>query len=185
MLPYLLLLAQAALTLASPTATVGTASNDETPSELLLRYHQELGSNQTEFSLSTPDKKDVYAHACDNTFEILEKTVTMNVNQWGSGNLVVDDKTYKVLGDREMSGGISCNKLYDDESTVVECSIPWRHGFEKLQTLDGDVEECFSGEAAERRRSLPGPFSAPFSSASSDLVPRQDMGCKTWEEASK
>lgn len=180
MLSYLLLL-PAALTLASPAGIYARDKADsDSPSELLLRYHHESGSNQTEFTLSTPDKSDFYAHSCDNTFEIAGKTVTINVDGRGSGHIAVDDKEYKVIGDRKMSGGASCTKMYNQKSTVVECSIPWRGSFDDLSTLSAeDVEECFSEESAARRRSLPATFSSPLAltrSDSSSLEKRQG-GC--------
>lgn len=172
-----LLLLPVALAMASPTGTHARSEADsDNPLELLLRYHHEPGSNQTEFSLSTPDKTEFYAHACGDTFEVAGKTVTMSVNERGSGNLVVDDKEYKVVGDRKVSGGVSCTKMYNDQSTVVECSIPWRASFEDLEAQSDDVAECFSGESAARRRSLPSTFGPPLST-SSDVEKRQAGAC--------
>ncbi|KAH7152104.1 hypothetical protein B0J13DRAFT_255304 [Dactylonectria estremocensis] len=179
MLSYLLLL-PAALTLASPT---GNYIRDELPSELLLRYHHESGSNQTEFTLSTLDKSDFYAHACDNSFGIAGKAVTINVDARGSGHIAVDDKEYKVVGDRDMSGGISCTKMYNEKSTVVECSIPWRDSFDDWTVLSADeVEECFSEESAARRRNLPSAFSSRIASShfvsdSSPALDKRQGGC--------
>lgn len=169
-----LLLLPVILSQASPTSTPAhrDADSDSHP-ELLLRYHHETGSNQTEFSLSTQDKADVYAHVCGDTFEVAGKTMTMRVNERGSGNVIVDDKTYRVVGNRQESGGASCTKMYTESSTVVECSVPWRHSFEELPALPADdIDECFSTEAAARRRNLPRAFSSPFTSTHSGIDKR-------------
>ncbi|KAK7427755.1 hypothetical protein QQZ08_005693 [Neonectria magnoliae] len=156
--------------MASPASIYARDEADsDSPSELLLRYHHESGTNQTEFTLSTPDKRDFYAYSCDNTFEIAGKTVSINVDGRGSGHIAVDDKKYKVVGDVKMSGGASCTKMYNEKSTVVECSIPWRGSFDDLSALSADdIEECFSEESAARRRSLPNAFSSPIVLARSD-----------------
>lgn len=163
----LLVLMPAVLALAKPLSSHPRSETDAgAPADLLLRYHRDIASNQTELSLSTLDKSHTYSHGCGNSLEVAGRTVSVAVNDRGAGNVLIDAEEYQILGDRQMSGGASCTKLYNDKSVVVECSVPWHANMEDLSAISDDgVEECFSEESAARRRSLPTSFAPSVVSA--------------------
>ncbi|CAI4214300.1 unnamed protein product [Parascedosporium putredinis] len=163
----LLVLTPAVLALATPLSSHPRSETDTgAPTDLLLRYHRDIVSNQTELSLSTLDKSHTYSHGCGNSLEVAGRTVSVAVNDRGAGNVLIDAEEYRILGDRQMSGGASCTKLYNDRSVVVECSVPWYANMEDLSAISDDrVEECFSEESAAHRRSLPTSFAPSVVSA--------------------
>ncbi|MBE3042269.1 hypothetical protein IMZ48_06755 [Candidatus Bathyarchaeota archaeon] len=73
----------------------------------------------------------------------------MDVNSDGGGSVSVNDEKYNVVGNHETSGGAFCTRIFNDNSVVVECLLPWTGSLDDFPTVsEDDVEECFSEESS-------------------------------------
>ncbi|KAH6663832.1 hypothetical protein B0J14DRAFT_253594 [Halenospora varia] len=75
--------------------------------------------------------------------------LTMNLDYNGFGNLTYAGKTYIVHSKKEISGGITCSRMFADDEAEAECIIPWA-GQMPLESPLNFVVDCSASRFQKR-----------------------------------
>ncbi|KAH8170333.1 hypothetical protein LIA77_09114 [Sarocladium implicatum] len=89
-----------------------------------LRYSQDGPS--TSIRVHDAGTDGVLAQSCSSILNADEVIDFSDIDNMGFGNFTVGDKTFAASSHPELSGGLVCVKVYNDNEAIVECSgIQW------------------------------------------------------------
>lgn len=92
---------------------------------LQITLEKDLNTFETELSVIDQSGTKTLFSSCSDHLNIpsLNTSVTADVDDNGSGTLKIGDVVYNIHENTEVSGGISCSRLYSDEQIFVICDL--------------------------------------------------------------
>lgn len=119
------MLLKIALLAAMPSSLAAPAGNLNTRG-IQITLEKSLKTSETELSVIDQSGANTLASSCSDHLDLpsLNTSVTADVNDNGSGTLKVGDAVYNIHENIDISGGISCNRMYSDEQVFVICDLP-------------------------------------------------------------
>lgn len=100
-----------------------TGAQDAGGIQIILE--KDLRTSETELSVMSQSSTRTLLSSCSDHLNIpsLNTSVTADVDNNGSGTLKFGDVVYHIHENTEISGGITCNRMYSDEELVVICDL--------------------------------------------------------------
>lgn len=112
-----------------------------------VTVQHERHTSNTEFAIADQDTKQTLARMCADSLAGSSAPdafpVAIDITPTGAGSITINDKVYRVHSKAEVSGGVSCTRMFDDDELLVTCDdvpVP----AEKLETMSIMTEKnCF------------------------------------------
>lgn len=144
------------LLVAMPFSLAGSAGSVDVQG-IQMTIEKHLGTSETEISVVDGADSTILASSCSDQLDLpaLNASVTADIDDTGSGNLRLGDAIYNIHENIEISGGISCTRMYSQEQVFVICDVPLADEEYSIALLRGQAtptsEDCFKA----RKRSTP------------------------------
>lgn len=86
---------------------------------------KDFGASETELTVLDKANSQILASSCSDHLDLtaFNTSVTMNIDNRGSGHLTFGNKQYTIHENPEVSGGIVCSKIYNDDQMFVACDV--------------------------------------------------------------
>lgn len=122
-----------------------------------ITFEKDLRTSETELSVMSQSGTRTLLSSCSDHLNIptLNASVTADVDNKGSGTLKIGDVVYHIHENTEISGGITCNRMYSDEEVFVICDLLSTHAgslasLTRLPQRNTRQADCFT----TRKRSM-------------------------------
>lgn len=170
-----------------------------------ITIEKDFNTSETALSVLHKSTSQVLASSCSNRLALptLNTTIIADIDKTGSGHLTIGNQAYIVHENVGISGGISCNRVYNTKEVFVICDLPPDYAnlpahFVRRSAPSQDDSSCLKNGG----RSLPvprtlkshamammkGPGSEPrpnTSAVSIDKRQRIDIPCAQWEHTTE
>lgn len=142
MLPAVAILAMLApLVITAPTA----------PEDLTVVWRHNKRSSQKHISVYDADGRKLLGQTCGDAVDagnFALAPLPLECDENGHGSLKYGSEKYKTHSMREHSGGITCDKIYNDDVAHVECKVP-SQGSHYTPLGKNETNNCFAEHPIE------------------------------------
>ncbi|KAK5657172.1 hypothetical protein OQA88_3229 [Cercophora sp. LCS_1] len=145
------------------TGMATSAVHQRDSQNILVSLFFDKTTNVSSVIVSDKVKAKIFGHACVSTLTVGSLNIGYNVDQFGIGELRLGPKTYKVHSDASVSGGITCDTIYDDSELHIDCVAPWTSDIEPSELPADATQACFEDHLTRRAAyGLDGDVSEPL-----------------------
>ncbi|KAK0640732.1 hypothetical protein B0T16DRAFT_495584 [Cercophora newfieldiana] len=139
-----------------------TTANAKGSQELSIEFQYDKATAQSSLAVWNKDRTTLFGHSCStslNTFQ--DNPISFEVDQDGAGNLTIGSANFLVHEDANISGGVSCNRMYSPSESVVVCAIHVSQEVPLAQVSKRGLAECFSNSVHRLGQVIGGLKSGP------------------------
>lgn len=106
---------------------------------------------ETDIAVTDKETSQVLGYACSNTLNLgafANFPISADLDQNGAGKITVGPNTYLVHEDSEVSGGITCGRMYNDVETFMTCAVSVPASLQLTPLSKSDITSCFTSGTA-------------------------------------
>ena len=126
--------------------------------QLQITVQQVKTSSESDIVVTDKETSQVLGHTCSDTLNsgaFANFPIIADIDQNGVGNITVGTKTYRVHENPEISGGITCNRIYNDVESITTCNIPVPASLALTSVENADRPDCFKTATLPSLQSIP------------------------------
>ncbi|KIM99297.1 hypothetical protein OIDMADRAFT_166920 [Oidiodendron maius Zn] len=94
--------------------------------EVKLTIQQIKLTSESDIAVTDPKTSQLLGHACSTTLNsgaFADLPISADLDHMGAGKITLGSKTYQVHEDPEISGGVTCSRVYSDAQTYTACTV--------------------------------------------------------------
>ncbi|KZF19049.1 hypothetical protein L228DRAFT_271675 [Xylona heveae TC161] len=104
-------------------------------------------TSEQDIAVTNKDFSQVLGYSCSNTLDsgaFADVPISADLDFNGAGNLTIGSETYKVHENPDISGGITCSRMYNNAESLMTCaiSLPSSLDLSPLSKREND-QSCF------------------------------------------
>lgn len=103
-------------------------------------------TSETDIAVTEATTSQVVGYACSNalnTGSFVDYPITADVDESGGGTLTIGSTTYKVHENPEISGGITCTRVFNDVEMYMTCTATVPSSLQLTPISKRDSTNCF------------------------------------------
>ncbi|OBU00954.1 hypothetical protein VE01_00773 [Pseudogymnoascus verrucosus] len=150
------------------------------------------GTAETDVAIVDKESSEVLGYACSDKLDsgaFAKFPVSADINEYGAGTITLGTTKYTVHEDPNVSGGVSCMKMYDEQEIFVTCAATIPASLQLAPLSARDKTDCFASGSSPILQSLANSMSAQIATPSTkprsvEDAPRsleeRQGACGTW-----
>lgn len=94
--------------------------------EVKLAIQQIKSTSESDIAVTDLKTSQLLGHACSTTLNsgaFANLPISADLDHMGAGKITLGSKTYQVHEDPEISGGVTCSRVYSDAQTYTACTV--------------------------------------------------------------
>jgi hypothetical protein len=140
--------------------------------EVNVIVQQIKSTSERDIAVIDKETSQVLGHACSNTLSsgaFANFPISADLDQNGAGSIIVGTNTYQVHENPEISGGITCGRMYNNVESFTACNISVPASLELTPLGKKDNINCFTDGTIPSFQKVASLI--PTASASVPLIP--------------
>lgn len=155
--------------LAASMPAVLAAPSGQDLKEVNVVIQRLKGTAETDVAVVDKESSEVLGYSCSNKIDsgaFAKFPVSADINEYGSGTITLGTTTYKVHEDPNVSGGVSCTKMYDEQEIFVTCAATVPASLQLAPLNARDKTDCFENGNSPILQSIANSMSAQITTPS-------------------